>query len=470
MNSFLKKHKYIIAILFLGLLLRFVFILFGAEIYYGRENIFVDGDTFTWKRMFDNLISHGIFTFDPSHEYAAFARMPGYSFFMGLFYFIAGGDWDAAYPIIAWAQTILDVFTIFIFYKIAGKVYHSTRAGLLAALLYSIYPFIIVWNPVVYSESMAIFLMCLGIYFSVRKRSKYDYMISGVFIGLGVLFRPQILLLIIFLLLYIVLTNRGQGLKFWMIRAVFFLIGIAISYGPWPARNLINHNKVILTQDLRGLSNWDIDVVSFMQYIYTIKVDWEPQFTDILENKKVSFPDIAYVSEEDSLLLESTIEKCKVCGTGFSNWKKYWQSPNIPENQCNSEIAQAFDKLRTNQIKENPAHVFFIVPMQNLLKAVFKFKLYDQGDTTKSYLSKGLFLFRTILILLGFWGLWVRFAKGKPEWILGLFSISLYLFLCFGLGVQFRNIEIRYFLPADILLLIFVSGIPIKKLYNDRSY
>jgi hypothetical protein len=46
---------------------------------------------------------------------------------------------------------------------------------------------------------------------------------------------------------------------------VGFLAGVAVVYGPWPARNVVNHGRLVLTQDISGFRNWAPDVLGFMQ-------------------------------------------------------------------------------------------------------------------------------------------------------------------------------------------------------------
>ncbi|HET8647000.1 MAG TPA: hypothetical protein VFO85_16005, partial [Vicinamibacteria bacterium] len=47
------------------------------------------------------------------------------------------------------------------------------------------------------------------------------------------------------------------------------------------------------------------------------------------------------------------------------------------------------------------------------------------------------------------------------------FFVLLYLTLCAGTSPQLRNIEMRYFLPADVLLLIPAAGL-ISRLRRPR--
>ena len=59
---FKLKNNYLLTILFIGLIIRLLFILFSAELYFGRDNIFVDGDTFMWQKSIENLIENGTYT------------------------------------------------------------------------------------------------------------------------------------------------------------------------------------------------------------------------------------------------------------------------------------------------------------------------------------------------------------------------------------------------------------------------
>ncbi|MBU0764312.1 MAG: hypothetical protein KJ607_05710, partial [Bacteroidetes bacterium] len=97
---------------------------------------------------------------------------------------------------------------------------------------------------------------------------------------------------------------------------------------------------------------------------------------------------------------------------------------------------------------------YLFVPLQNLKKALFKTTLlYDTGPFAK-VIGSGLFIYRTILIIIGIFGSLLMIYRKIPEALIFiLFFAILYLLLCFGTTTQARNIEIRYFLQADIMLL-----------------
>ena len=133
------NNQQLLIILLLGGVIRLVFILYGAEIFFQRENIHYDSDTGLWKECISNLIDHGNYIYGSK---GWFCRMPGYSFFMGGIYFLSGKDWINTYKVIGWVQTFLDIISIYLVYKISELYFHKIVA-LLSSLIYSLYPFII---------------------------------------------------------------------------------------------------------------------------------------------------------------------------------------------------------------------------------------------------------------------------------------------------------------------------------------
>ncbi len=437
-----------------GAVLRILFLMFLAPIYFGRENIYVDGDTYAWCYAFQNLIELGSFTVNPGLEYGYFGRMPGYSFFIGIFYLLNGHNWEAAFPLIAWVQLILDCIAIYLVYRIMQKVSGNNTAARIAAFLYAFYPFIIVWIPLVYSEQTSIFFLLLSVWFLLHPGYRYAFW-GAVFLGFSSLLRPQMLILAPFLLLF-ALFRESFSLRIIWKKGLILLVGFLLIYAPWPVRNYINHGKIIPTQDLRGFYNWNTDVLAFWSYIYVVKSEWEPQYSQIIHNQKVVFPKEAYTSKEDSLKLERAIQLCQTCGSGFSHKFGYWKEP-FDDPNCNAEIISLFTELRASQIKQNPWNVYVLVPLQNLKKGLFKTSLTDSASLARKAASL-LFYYRSLLILLGWAGIVAllrrKTSDGKAFYLtITLFFVSLYLLLCAGMAPQLRNIEMRYFLPADILLL-----------------
>jgi len=458
----IRTNNRLMFTLLVGLILRVLFVLVGAKFYFGRENIFVDGDTQVWAACIQNLIETGTYTMNPGHEYGYFGRTPGYSFFIGIFYLLTGKDWNAAYPLIAWTQIVLDVISIYFAYKIGLKLFNGDKkSAVIPAFLYATYPFVIVWNPVVYSELLSILFLIIGLYYFIYEERKYNYFLAGTSLSLSVLCRPQLLLILGIAGIIILIKNSKETSALFR-KSFQFGLAILIFYGSWPIRNYINYGKIELTHDLRGFGVWGIDALAFREYIYSVKTEWEPQFSDILHNKTVFFPKEAYVTREDSLKLEEAVYLSKNCGSGFSEWRGYWKTPITGEN-CNEKIKKLYDELRLNQKRQNPLNYYLIIPLKNLQKAIFKTKLYDTKSVGRKIASL-LFIYRTLLIILGLIGITIMLKHNicpQISWLILTYFLLLYLLVCAGTGPDFRNIEMRYFLPADILLLISAS-LPLK--------
>jgi hypothetical protein len=459
---FFNKIKYLSLILLVGFIVRLIFTFFIAGLYFNRADIYTDADTGAWALSFQNLIESGSYSVNLQHEYGYFGRMPGYSFFLGIFWLIIG-NWESVYPVVALVQMILDVFAIWLVYKMVMNVFNFKTPALISSALYAFYPFIIVWNPVCYSESLSVFLMIASLYFLTQKTNNSIF-ISGILLGIGILFRPQLLFLIPLFSIVCVFYCKKIISKF----LILFILAITITYGLWPVRNYLLHNKIILTQDLRGLSNWNTDVISFMQYTYSVKAEWEPQFTSIIKNTQTQWPQAAYISRNDSLLLEYAVYLSKHCGSGFSHWRGYWKDPVNVHESCNRTITDIYSFLRNNQIRKNPYNFWVAVPLSNLSKALFKNSLTNNSGMARKAASM-LFYFRTLLILLGLAGIFLLLKRRNIwGWVFLLFFLFVYISLCFGTGPQMRNIEMRYFLHVDILLLI-PAGYLISLLFKKQK-
>jgi len=451
----IAEHKVLLLICAAGLLIRTAFILWGAEFYFSREDIFTDRDTDAWLNSIVNLIENQTYTVDLGNQYGYFARIPGYSFFIGFFYLLSGGDKDVLFPLLGWTQSFLDIVAIYLMYKIGRISFDSKKSGLILAFIYACYPFIIVWNPVAYSEWLGVFFLIWSTYFFVNNKIKFKWIYVGAALSLGVLTRPQLALLVPIFGLILIFENRNAVSKIVKYGLQYTLV-IFMVYGSWPIRNYVNHDKIVLTQDITGFSFAGPDWVAFLQYIYSVKAEIQPQFNQILHNEAFSYPQEAFAVEGDSAKLVKAVHLAKNCASSFSQWEGYW-AEQFTDNNCDQEVTRLFNELRSSQIAHNPFNFYIKVPFQNLKKAVFKLSLYDETSRARK-LASVLLLYRTVLIILGLIGSFMIIKnKGSTNPIgflcLGYF-ILWYLTLCFGTLPQLRNIEMRYLLPADVLLLI----------------
>ncbi len=450
----LKNHLLIIVLA--GLSIRLFFYFFGAKVYYGKPDFFLSGDTASWVKSIINLIEHGTYSVNLQKDTGIFFRPPGYSFFMGIFYLLSGKDIDLTYKIIIWVQILLDAVSIYLIYKIVNKVFANVKWAVIAALLYTFYPFIIVWTPIIYAESVSVFFLVAGCWFFVNDKMKHHHLLSGLFIGIATLTRLQIIFLFPAVCLAMIFHYRND-FKIFIRFALPFTIAFMLSYGLWPARNYFLHNTVMFSQDLSAIESWDKDIMGFRDYIYSVKTDWDPQMTQIMKGEKVQWPAASYIVPEDTVLLNEAARLCHECGLGFNSFMKNsgLRKGNLPrDSSCSVQIAALFKTLRQNQIEHNYVNVNLWVPLGNLKKALFKSGLYNPTNKIVNLVSTLLFGYRTVLLIIGLLGMFLYcFVHKRSSVFLNI--IFLYFFFSYlSLSFVYRNMEMRFLIQADLLMLI----------------
>jgi hypothetical protein len=465
--KFLLQHlsdkKFIYKILILGLLLRILFIVIGGKIYYGTSSFFIQGDTNPWFQAFINLWEHGTFTTVLRNESGKFFRPPGYSFLFGIFYLLSFKNILLASGLLVAAQVIMDIVSIFLIYKIAENlIWNSSEEKKLifmngCSLLYAIYPFVIVWSPVLYAETSSIFFILLSFYFFLKPVSHKNVFLSGFFGGIAALLRLQCILWIPCLVLTYLISKELNLKK--KIRFIFLLgFGVLLTYGLWPGRNYFLQHRVLFSEENGNIGSfWSKDFLAFLHFVYAVRTDHVPVFNQIIFNKKVEWPRQAYLDSSDSLLLDSVVSLCRKCGTGFSYWmvsNNVQKKPVLPSENCDSVIDKIFTSLYLKQKSQNAFNYWVMVPLGNLYKCVFKFSLYGDKSKFVKFFSSSLFLFRTLLIVLGLLGIYLsmkyKFLDPRFCILIASFALANYFYLSFF----YRNMEMRYLLQSDVLLLI----------------
>lgn len=460
-ESKLSSSKAFFYILLLGIILRLFFVFFGGKIYYGKADYFTQGDTPTWFYSFVNLVNSGTYTIDPATDNAKFFRPPGYSFLFGIFYLLTFKNYLLASKLLVILQVLMDIFNIWLVQQIAFLSLREKKErkkiifANSAALLFAVYPFVIVWAPVLYAETASLFFLLLSVFFSLRPVSGKNSLLSGIFGGIATLIRLQCIFALQILCFTFLFRNTDIKKK---IRVMtFFGFGVLITYGLWPARNYFLHDRIVFSQDLNIGNFWSKDYMAFMDYVYAVRTDHYPVYQELIRGEKVNWPEASYLNKKDSILLDSVSNLCYTCGTGFSYFmvNEGVRAKTVdPTVNCDSTIATIFNELKTEQENQNAFHYWLTVPLGNLQKCFFKFSLYGNKSRIVKLLSSMLFIFRTLFIFLGFYGIYLGiknkfFSSGFSFFILS-YPIVWYLYLSFF----YRNMEMRYLLHTDVLLLI----------------
>lgn len=469
----LKENQWLVIIIFIGLALRLVFYFFGAEIFYGKENFHEQGDTNDFFLPVYNLIEHGIFSNNLEHPKGVIGREPGYPFFIGLFYLLAGKNYVWMCYSVIFSQILLDTICVFLLYIITKSIFKNTTIALTTSFLYSTYPFIIVWTPILYAEALGVALVVFIIYTLRNTRQGNNFFIVGIVIALGVFVRPQIIFTLPAIILSLLILHRKnlqKGLK----PILYCSFGFILTYGAWPIRNYFLYDQLFFFKDVSSTRDMQDDRLNFARYMQSMQTDWEPQATQLITNKEVVFPKEAFISKNDSIKLLKALNLSKTCSNGFA---AYMQKPLIPKDvDCTEETAKLWKELKLSQIKNNPFNYYVKVPLNNLKKAIFKFRLYinykspNRSDMTTT-LTTLLFMWRSLLICLSILGFLFLFTSKHHYdlliiWVILTFFVFWYFYLCF----VYRDMDIRYLLPVDVLLLIPASFTLYRLYVKINSY
>lgn len=451
----MKNIRPVYYIVLLGLIIRILFYFFGAEIYFGSKDFIIQGDTGDFFLPFKNLLEHGSFSVNLNHPDGVFGREPGYSFVIGLSYLLVGKDFFLAIKLVVFLQILFDSFIVLIFYKVTQNLFKNETTAFIAAILYATYPFAFLWTSVAYAEILGINCCILSIYFSSKSSNKSN-LLSGIFAGIGTLIRPQLLLLAVaFIVSFFLLSILKKQYK-WAV-LVFYIVGFSTTYGLWPARNLFFHKELVLMKKVEGVTRAiSSDQLSFAFFMWSVKTDWEPQISQILFKKPVELPEWVWkLSIEDSIKIRKALFLSDNCADGFRQLRR--QQPLLKIEDCTEETAKLWKELRQSVIEKEPLKFYFLVPLSNLKKAFFKsglIKSFNRPDksTVTILLTNLLFNYRTILLLLGVLGVFLSLKNNLSltNLYLSIYFVLLYFWLCF----LYRDMDIRYLLPADVVLLL----------------
>lgn len=459
--SALRYDKLFLVILFIGILIRIAFVVLGAKAYYGVDHMFVNGDSESYMLSFRNLVEKGTYTFDFLEPEAAFGRLPGYPFFYGIHYFLFGAQ--HAIQAVAWTQAILDCISISLIFLLVSKLACAQNkwAPYIGAALYACYPFIIIWTTIIGTELLATFLTLVWLYTLLSaNRGWVYYLLLGIEIALLFYVREFLGILLPITGLYLLWYQRNT----WQVaikNCVLVGLGFGMLYIWWPTRNYVYQHRVVLVKPERaGFANYKTDMVSFLDWVHSWSNESTYWLQQALNNPHPNFPSSIFASSQENQQAQALIKQANDCGSSFYIYKNaaninYGNVEAMRHNQdytveCNEDIHQGFEQLRLSYKRRHPVLYYTRVPFENLFKVFFKSGTQSSdGVVKKQILLAIVFGYRTLLLILGVLGLIIyRRVSGVQPII--LFWSFIVLFMCW----YFRQLEMRYLLQADVLLLL----------------
>ncbi len=173
-----KEHILLTSILLIGIIARII--------KFDGPAIVMDAVAFS--RLGKNLIESGSYVFGENYNMGVFFP-PGYPFFVGIANLVFKDLFFSAKIV----SFIASCITIFISYFI-GKELYNREAGIFAALVYALYPVILIISVDAYADSLFFCFFLLSIYIfiiSLRKDNLYFISLLGISIAAAFLVRPE---------------------------------------------------------------------------------------------------------------------------------------------------------------------------------------------------------------------------------------------------------------------------------------
>lgn len=429
--------------------IRIVFLVWGAGYFY-EQSIHLNGDSRSYTQSFLNLYYEGHYSHDFSVEDASFGRLPGYPFFWGLHYLLFG--WEKVNFAVSFTQVFLDSFSAILVFLLAYQLTQRPKPSLIAGLVYAVYPFSLVWTTIVGTEILATFLTLLIAYILFQNANRIPHLVLiGFLLSFAFYTREYLGILVLFAGIYLFFRNPFSLAirKLSVILVVFTLL-----YLPWPIRNYLNHGRIVfLKPTTAGYAAYAEDVNSFRKWLFSWHPsDWQPYFDEIVfSDNDVNFPEWVFANNEERQKINHLIRLSRECGSGFSVWNP---QRIIEKKPCTEEISSGFMDLRNSFIRNNPRVFFLDVPAKNVFKSFFNLRVDSQKNKSgvQYFVFQLLFFGRGVALIFALVAGLCCTVKVERYFLLGFFAFML-LFISFYI----RQVEMRYLLQAETLILPFLA-------------
>jgi hypothetical protein len=179
-----KENLALLAILLIGIVARII--------KFGEVNLVTD--TVVYSRLGKNLIESGRYIFGENYNMGIFFP-PGYPILIGLINLLFNDLFLSAKLV----SFIVSLGSIFLSYLI-GKELYDSKAGLFAALLFAVYPVVLIVSVQGYADAPFIFFLLLSLYLfmkSLEKENIVFHAFLGFIFAVTCLVRPEALFLLL---------------------------------------------------------------------------------------------------------------------------------------------------------------------------------------------------------------------------------------------------------------------------------
>lgn len=243
LRALILKNKNILFLFLLALVVRLAYVCYFPQFPLMK-------DASQYNVIAKNVLDGNGLSYDSVNPTAA--RGPLYPLFLSATYLVFGYDYNTVRIL----QAIIGAVTCLFVYFIAKKLY-SPVIGFYTGLITGIYPSLIGYTGLLYSETLAGFLLALTIfiYLSACERKRFFlFVIAGISLGSLALCYPKFIFLPVIFGLSLFFFNkfRKEFLKYF-----FGLIaGIILILTPWTLRNFHEFGKFIPVVTGLGTTLW----------------------------------------------------------------------------------------------------------------------------------------------------------------------------------------------------------------------
>lgn len=204
-----------------------------------------------YDRLANNIALGNGYRIDPALT-ETMLREPGYPLFLAAVFKLGGYSLGAARV----SNLLISVGICLMIISLAERSVGDRRAGILAALIYSMYPGVIVAEArggveILFIASVLVFVIAM--HDAMTKGDGWRYFLAGVLLGVAVLIRSTPLLFPAVLFCYAVFMANGHRERLQLLpRYALLALGLVLTMSPWIVRNYQLSGAFVPTGTVQG--------------------------------------------------------------------------------------------------------------------------------------------------------------------------------------------------------------------------
>jgi len=395
-------------------------------------------------------------------------RMPGYWFPYLIIRSVV--DRNVAITLLVVLQFLLSALSVVLLAKVAFKIFENKIAFWITYWTSLLSTFTSIFDYQTIGESFSVSAIIFFLYYLLnaqKNKNKLDYLLSGLFLTWAIFLRPFLGLLIIFIPIYILLSNGVKSipiklLKRRLIYSSLFVIPFVIAETVWISRNYYSKQEFIPLES--GLTSYGKLYSNGWQSIRQMIYGWgeetaafEPNsisrwIRDENMDKSFDFPGSIFKNVDYN---SNEITELK------SIYKKYQNSSSHSmDAYLDTLIVAKADSIRNIYAINNPFEYNVIAPIKASQRLIFKsgsgylpLPSFSQMSFFQKMIKVAYSLLYYMVLFLGFGGIVLMLFKKtdfKHGILLSIIVCNLVLTLSIASSIQ----ENRYFITAYPILII----------------